>query len=566
MAFWQASFTVGAFTDDPETALTWYRLAIGLSSSLGFFYALFARRMVGIQSHGWLVRFGTAATVVIIGWTLLGGLDGLNVALRDAVQPRWGDMAYQLALNMFPNGFLGGAASRAYQRDALSGTGWSALYAYVKFGIPLPCAPGRLDSATTMYANLTLFDYVPPEPIRLSSVNKPALTVNEIEIAGLKRVNPAMVERQLTVRTGEPLANSNIDNDVLRIYGDGFYQGVDYRLVSYRDRNILRVLPVEKSWGPDYLRFALNLETDSNQGSSFSLRAAYQKTLINELGAEFLATVGIGSNVIGGLNFYQPLDPAQRFFVEAGLNYNRGPLDIYQDNSRIAQYTNSQTELGLWAGTNIGIMGQAKIGWIEQKRSFERDIGSLLLPDFDTSYSGWKASLSLDQRNRLHFATRGWLARFEYFDSSEAGYSRADADLGGAFSLGKTVFTGRATYAGSIDGPLPFYDAAKLGGFMHMSAFARNQILGDDISYASLRAEQIIGTFPIGLRGDIRLGVVLEGAHVGKFYTETNLAGTDILDSAAVYMGGETPLGPAYLGFGYSTSGASNFFLSIGIQ
>ncbi|MGB5207055.1 MAG: patatin, partial [Azonexus sp.] len=231
-----------------------------------------------------------------------------------------------------------------------------------------------------------------------------------------------------------------------------------------------------------------------------------------------------------------------------------------------AQYTNSQTEFGLWAGANIGIMGQAKIGWIEQKRSFERDIGSLALPDFDTSYPGWKASLSLDQRNRLHFATRGWAAKLDYFDSSEAGYSRADADLLGAFSLGKTVFTGRATYAGSVNGPLPFYDAATLGGFLHMSAFARNQILGDDISYASLRAEQIIGTFPIGLRGDMRLGVVIEGAHVGKYYTETNLAGTDILNSAAVYMGGETPFGPAYLGFGYSTSGVSNLFLSIGIQ
>ncbi|MGB7534569.1 MAG: patatin, partial [Azonexus sp.] len=115
-------------------------------------------------------------------------------------------------------------------------------------------------------------------------------------------------------------------------------------------------------------------------------------------------------------------------------------------------------------------------------------------------------------------------------------------------------------------GALPFYDAAALGGFLHMSAFARGQILGDDISYASIRAEQIIGTFPIGLRGDMRLGVVIEGAHVGKYYTETNLAGTDILNSAAVYMGGETPFGPAYLGFGYSTSGVSNLFLSIGIQ
>ena len=41
------------------------------------------------------MAFGAA---VLLGWTLLGGLDALNAALRDAVQPRFGDMAYQLAL------------------------------------------------------------------------------------------------------------------------------------------------------------------------------------------------------------------------------------------------------------------------------------------------------------------------------------------------------------------------------------------------------------------------------------------------------------------------------------
>ncbi|OYU73863.1 MAG: peptidase M48, partial [Burkholderiales bacterium PBB5] len=41
------------------------------------------------------MAFGSA---VLLGWTLLGGLDLLNSTLRDAVQPRWGDMAYQLAL------------------------------------------------------------------------------------------------------------------------------------------------------------------------------------------------------------------------------------------------------------------------------------------------------------------------------------------------------------------------------------------------------------------------------------------------------------------------------------
>jgi STE24 endopeptidase len=41
------------------------------------------------------LAFGTA---VLLGWTLLGGLDALNAAVRDAMLPRWGAMAYQLAL------------------------------------------------------------------------------------------------------------------------------------------------------------------------------------------------------------------------------------------------------------------------------------------------------------------------------------------------------------------------------------------------------------------------------------------------------------------------------------
>jgi STE24 endopeptidase len=47
-------------------------------------------------------RFGLLTTAfgaaVLLGWTLLGGLDALNTAVRDAVQPAFGDLAYQLAL------------------------------------------------------------------------------------------------------------------------------------------------------------------------------------------------------------------------------------------------------------------------------------------------------------------------------------------------------------------------------------------------------------------------------------------------------------------------------------
>ncbi len=47
-------------------------------------------------------RFGLFATAfgstVLLGWTLLGGLDALNTLLLDTVQPRFGNLAYQLCL------------------------------------------------------------------------------------------------------------------------------------------------------------------------------------------------------------------------------------------------------------------------------------------------------------------------------------------------------------------------------------------------------------------------------------------------------------------------------------
>jgi STE24 endopeptidase len=64
---------------------------------------------VGLQAHQRAAdytlakgRFGLLtmafSAAVLLGWTLLGGLDALNVLVRDAVVPRWGGMAYQLAL------------------------------------------------------------------------------------------------------------------------------------------------------------------------------------------------------------------------------------------------------------------------------------------------------------------------------------------------------------------------------------------------------------------------------------------------------------------------------------
>ena len=67
---------------------------------------------------------------------------------------------------------------------------------------------------------------------------------------------------------------------------------------------------------------------------------------------------------------------------------------------------------------------------------------------------------------------------------------------------------------------------------------------------------------PAGLRGDMRVGLALEGGKVDGRYTETNLNGWQ--SSVTAYVGGETPIGMVYLGYGYAPNGMGNFYLFIG--
>ena len=78
-----------------------------------------------------------------------------------------------------------------------------------------------------------------------------------------------------------------------------------------------------------------------------------------------------------------------------------------------------------------------------------------------------------------------------------------------------------------------------------------------------MRIERVIGTMPLGIRGDIRLGAVFEAGRMGTAYTETNLHGWQ--NSVGVYLGGETPLGAIFFGGAYSpSSGYSNLYFLFG--
>jgi len=400
---------------------------------------------------------------------------------------------------------------------------------------------------------------------RLSMSSGPAVAVRieEVQVVGLKHSDEQLVRRHIEQQPGQPLDTVALNRDLMRAFGDGYYEQMDYSVDRVGSRNVLRVMPVEKSWGPDYFRMGVQLEDNLSQGSSYQLRFGYQKTWLNDRGGELLFTGELGSRTGAAADYYQPLSAGNRLFGAVAASVNRERVDYFYLDQRIAAYRTTRTNLDVAAGIDLPRLGQLRAGWRLTRASNHLDTGLdifSLAPKRNAS--GLLLRADMDQFDRLHFPRSGWSMNASWFVAPGADYSREQLDLRAAWPLGEHVLGARLSWTGSERGTLPLQDAARLGGFLNLTGYAAGQFIGDDVAYGHVRLERIIGRLPLGLRGDMRVGVALEAGKLAHPLTVQQSTGW--LGSLAVYLGGETPIGPAYVGVGRGSAGATNLYLFIG--
>jgi NTE family protein len=397
---------------------------------------------------------------------------------------------------------------------------------------------------------------------RLQSASPSNPRVDEVQITGLKRVDPQFVARHIRIRAGDRFDAVRLERDLARVYGDGDIENVDYSLATTDGRTVLRIVVTEKSWGPDYVRSGVFVEATDKE-TQFALRGAYHRKWVNTLGAEWLSGFQVGERSSLYTEFYQPLEARQTWFVEPAAGISRDRLNIYENDKRVAEYLIRQKRAAFNLGLNVGVLGALRVGYLYRKLDASVETGAPTLPTGETTLKGWQAQLEFDQFDQPFFPTTGWYARIAWFDSHDGGYSRLSGDFRAARSWGPYVINARFGYLGSPKGRLPVGDAGALGGFLQLSGYTRDQILAGDLRLASVRGERVIGRMPLGLRGDLRVGASLEAGKARDRFTETRLDGWQ--QGVAVYFGGETPLGPFYLGYGYAKGGHRSLYVFLGL-
>jgi NTE family protein len=395
--------------------------------------------------------------------------------------------------------------------------------------------------------------------------------VDEIRVEGLSRVNEQVVIQSMETRSGEPLDIEVLDTDMRRIYGRGDFEHVSYTLIDAPDKRILAVQAMEKSWGPDYVRFGLSLSSDFRGDNAYNLLASFRRTWLNSLGAEWRTDVQLGSNSYLFTEFYQPLVASQYFFVAPHAQVARWPADIYggaNGSELTARYNVSTATFGLDLGSQFTKYGELRVGLVAGQADADLQIGSPILAKYSIKrdIGAVRTRLYFDQLDSTSFPRNGYAVDLQLLSQSTTlgasdTYNRWTGDVAAARSFGRHTLQMALAGGGSAFGSeLPLYDYLSYGGFMRMTGYREGQLRNDSITYG--RLVYMNRVFELPLLEGMYVGATLEAARLGQALVPQGIRGN--VASVGAFVAVDTPLGPAYLAYGYTQDGNSNVYFYLG--
>ncbi|MDQ0143069.1 patatin-like phospholipase family protein [Cupriavidus necator] len=400
---------------------------------------------------------------------------------------------------------------------------------------------------------------VPPPDTRL---------VDEIRLAPLHRVNPDYATAVMQTRPGEPIDQAALDQDMRRLFGTGDFEHVNYGILEEPGRRVLAVNAVEKSYGPDYLRFGLGLSSDFRGDAYFNLVGSYRRTWLNALGAEWRTDAQVGQTSALTSEFYQPLDTRQLFFIAPRIELERRPVNVFRGSTRIATYDLRRFDLALDVGSQFTKYGELRVGVQTGSEHATLSTGpaSLSPGPGNIRRGAITGRLFFDQLDSVDFPRAGYSLGLRIYASqpglgADRAYVKAQADGTYAHSFGDHTLSFGFKVGGNPGGkPLPRYDLFQWGGFLQQSGYATGQLMGGNLQFARLVYYNKLARQTL-LQG-VYAGFSLEAGRVGDPLVPGSPTG--LLKSGSVFLALDSPLGPLYLAYGRAAAGTFSFYLYLG--
>ncbi|WP_338726455.1 patatin-like phospholipase family protein [Shewanella baltica] len=397
-------------------------------------------------------------------------------------------------------------------------------------------------------------------------------SVNEIVFDNQSKVSLNLLTETLNIKPGQAVSKDELNEALKRIYSLNKFERVDAEFVEGEDGRVLTVTTKAKSWGPNYFQLGFNWEDDFNSESAISFDMAYTMTDLTFNGGEWRNEIKLGMEKLFATEFYQPLDRDQQFFSRARYQYDTRNWDLYDNNNRLLTFDKKTHTIELGIGYNYTSQGMIELGLVAEKGAIIND--AWLLRDLDFSSYGAYFRFGYDSLDSISFPTSGnrvtlnVYVRNEDFediiDDNQNQYSvQIEADWKGALSVGNHAFVGKASISTNDNDGMNTLHLSELGGFLNLSGYHKDSLTGAHKVFGAFVYQYDLGRDALGMTDyPLYLGWSLEAGNVWDERSEVTL--TDLIYASSLYIGTDTSMGPAAIGFGITDLGDKSFYLFVG--
>ncbi|KVF14708.1 patatin [Burkholderia cepacia] len=421
----------------------------------------------------------------------------------------------------------------------------------------------------------------------------PPIRITRIEIKTSGGVPKRVVSNALHVKPGDTYDPNTVSQDLLGLTTGGNFESVTQQIVSHGDENVLEIDAREKYWGPNFLLFGLGMSSSSTDEGGFRLHVGYRRPWLTESGLEFRADTTIGSDLQSArVELRQPLSMAYGVYLSPYAEYQRRYANLYDDSGdvKITQYLMQTARAGIDLGLPIARLGDFRIGigYVTGHGSptynlpspFDDGSGQTLLwPSFTSQALIARARLVIDQLDDPLFPRKGYFTEFrierslvsrnggsasEFDDSINSApyteiYGKAMvAQQFGSHSVSATIEGGKSIGGTNLNNAFNF----TLGGFQHLSAYAADQLNGNELAYAQVTYMNQLMTFNASPIKALSVGA---SAEVGNVWSSgQQIGGGSLKQSYTFFTSLSTAFGPVYLGVALGPGGRRNFYLQLG--
>jgi NTE family protein len=391
--------------------------------------------------------------------------------------------------------------------------------------------------------------------------------IDRIVLANDSKLADAVILALVETKVGDRFDPKRLELDFDRIYGLEDFERVTFELRELAPGHVeLKLITVAKPWGPNYMKFGLNLEDDFGGDAAYSLSVRYTMRTLNALGAEWRNVVQIGEPIHLFSEFYQPVDAAARFFVAPQVGYDIDEVNAFTGGVKVGEFDTNVGWIGADVGTNLGNWAQLRFGVRRAWGKVDPDITTAPVQPFSFDDGGLRASLEVDTLDNTHFPNAGWRGRVQWTDALEDfgaddEYQRIEAGVLYAHTFGRNTLLLSADVGSALDGTLPVHQLVTRGGFLNLSGFQRNELVGQAgtvfrlIGYRRIAGTTAVFGLPVYIGGSVETGNVAETR--SQLFQDMKMAGS-------VFLGTDTPLGPVYLGYGAAEGGHEAIYFFIG--